>query len=410
MDLGTKTANDLLSRDFSVAIKACDLLINQKDTESFRKLTDASEFIFPFLKEKINKNLLSRVNIDNYKNLFDFMKIYSSDYEDFIVGGLVKFASQELTDDIYEIFENGSVEEKTYCAAYFSCINDEIALDLLNKYAMSDDDDLAQNCARALSVFNDREIYNKSVDVIKNTSPDDFIDNIKYVNFLINYGDKRCLPLLFEYAKASPVSTCILPDLLGLVSYFELINDSEIDTAVKIYLENLDSYPEILSLSTLEEFEILDFIKYIFDNNKSDPLMSLAILKTKTCFDIFVSDEAYKIELSKNEKEYINKIFNLLYSKDDDFYDFHKNNLKNLFSNQDSRIISEVFGVIGDLQLKQYFDSIFSFIQNTNNETLVCEGIKAVKSLNMLDCVNKDDIISKIKNENIKAIILNYFD
>ena len=65
MDLGTKNANDLISKNFEAAKSAAKAVVDTADVETFEKLTQKSEFIFDFIKEKIIKNLCCAVTKEN---------------------------------------------------------------------------------------------------------------------------------------------------------------------------------------------------------------------------------------------------------------------------------------------------------------------------------------------------------
>ena len=138
MDLGNKVLNDLISKDNIASTAAARSIIDSADTISFGKLCEKSEFLFDFIKEKINEKLINAVNSENFENIFKFIKIYNLDFEDFIIKAWLKFANEDLTDRILELFENGTNEEKAYAAGYFCHINDTLALDFLKENAFSD--------------------------------------------------------------------------------------------------------------------------------------------------------------------------------------------------------------------------------------------------------------------------------
>ena len=139
-------------------------LINIPDVDLFKELVDKDDFLFDFIKENVSKRLEKVCNQSNYKNLLEFLKFYSPSYEEFIVSTLAKYATEDLTDTMLEIFVNGNDDEKTYCAKYFSYIQDPQALDLLKKYAYSDNNYLSANCAFTLAKFNNQEIYNDAIE------------------------------------------------------------------------------------------------------------------------------------------------------------------------------------------------------------------------------------------------------
>ena len=94
---------------------ACHL-VNTADVEMFKALVDKDDFLFDFVKQNVSDRIGNALNETNYKNLLSFLKYYSPSYEDVIISTLVKFADEDLTDMMLEIFETGTNDEKTYCA------------------------------------------------------------------------------------------------------------------------------------------------------------------------------------------------------------------------------------------------------------------------------------------------------
>ncbi|MBR6298169.1 MAG: hypothetical protein IKR34_02875, partial [Candidatus Gastranaerophilales bacterium] len=111
---------NITSKDINLSKKTISDLINSSNTDNFKLLVQRADFIFPFLKERISKDFVKLVNKNNIKTLFEFTKVYSPDFEEMIVNSFLKFADENLTDEILELFETGTDEQKAYCASYFS--------------------------------------------------------------------------------------------------------------------------------------------------------------------------------------------------------------------------------------------------------------------------------------------------
>ena len=97
-------------------------VINNSNTELFSLLVEKDDFLFDFVKENVANRLAKYCNSSNYRNLINFLKFYSPSYEEFIVSNLAKYADEDLTDTMLELFDIGTNEEKTYCAKFFSYI------------------------------------------------------------------------------------------------------------------------------------------------------------------------------------------------------------------------------------------------------------------------------------------------
>ena len=114
-------------------------LINNSDVELFAELVEKEDFLFDFVKQNVADRLSKVCNETNYLNLLNFLKYYSPSYEEFIISALVRYADEDLTDKMLEIFENGTDDEKTYCAKFFSLIQDPLAIDLLKQIIKEND-------------------------------------------------------------------------------------------------------------------------------------------------------------------------------------------------------------------------------------------------------------------------------
>ena len=55
MNLGNKTLDNLISKDFNTARSAASYITDNSDAEAFLALVMKSEFLFDFIKEKIFK-------------------------------------------------------------------------------------------------------------------------------------------------------------------------------------------------------------------------------------------------------------------------------------------------------------------------------------------------------------------
>ena len=86
---------NITSKDNSLSEATLKNLIKSANIEDFKFLCDKSDFIFPFLKEKINKNFVKLIEEKELNTVFEFSKVYSSDFEELIVLSWVKFANED---------------------------------------------------------------------------------------------------------------------------------------------------------------------------------------------------------------------------------------------------------------------------------------------------------------------------
>lgn len=227
-------------------------LINIPDINLFEELVKQDDFLFDFVKQNVANRLQNACNKSNYRNLLSLMKVYSPFYEDFIVSTLAKFADEDLTDEILEIFENGTVAEKTYCAKYFSRIKDPLALELLREGAFGENESLAANCAMTLGAFEDKESYTKA---LENLNSEDDFEQFSAISFLISYGDKSALDAIIDAMEKSSMAENIAGEIPYLVDMVTLLNNKR---GLVVLNNIINGLGEILPLSGVFDYNLYE--------------------------------------------------------------------------------------------------------------------------------------------------------
>lgn len=385
-------------------------IVNNCDVEAFSALVEQSDFLFDFIKKNVEKRLLNVVTNYNYKNLLSFLKIYSPDYEDFIVSTLVKFADEDLTDEMLERLENGTDEEKAYCAKYFSRINDTLALDLLRKYSYSEFDSLALNCAEALSEMKDEYSYNLAIEKIKS---DDEFEKLSAVRFLTAYKDKRAMGVIFEAMKTSSMPENIASEIPYLQSFMELLDtDFKTDTilAVNYILNGLGEIILLVQLFNFQLFEVLEKLINFQYREKSGKI-ALVLLNAKAKFEQLTENDEYIFDEDKIIKEEVYEIKNLLNSLSQEFW----NEQTKLFQSElteNSDFIFSALELVQELNLVEVIDKLKTLLnlQNkTKGQTIILKAVEVIKSLGKLSEIDKNAVLEKVSDENIMAIIESLF-
>ncbi len=378
-------------------------IINSCDVEAFSALVDKSDFLFDFIKENVKKRLAKVINKTNCKNLLCFLKIYSYDYEELIISNLVKFADEDLTDDMLNRLENGSGDEKAYAAKYFSRINDSLAIDLLRKYSYSDFDSLALNCAEALSAMKDEESFNTAMEKLK--SNDDF-ERLSAVRFLTAYNDKRALRVLFEAMKKSSMSENIASEIPYLQSFLELLDtDFKDDTLLAVnYIIN--GLGEIVALSQIFDFQLFEVFEKLISGEKNSRISTI-LLNAKQKFEQLTENEEYIFDEDKSIKEEVYEIKKLLNSQPSDFWEAQKKQFLNELR-EDSNYVFSALELVQELGLVEAFDKLKKLL-DSSNQTIILKTVEVMKVLNKLGEVDRDVVLEKISDENIRLIILNCF-
>lgn len=381
-------------------------IINNSDIESFSALVQKGDFIFDFIKKNVEKRLLNAVNATNYRNLFAFLKFYSSDYENFIVSTLVKYADEDLTDKMLELLESGSAAEKAYSAKYFAHINDTLAVEHLRQYSYSDFDPLAQNCAIALSAMKDEYSYNIAVDKL---SADDEFEKLAAIRFLSAFNDNKALGLIFESMKKSPMPENIACEISYMQNFLELLaTDFKNDTILAINY-SINGLGEIISLRQIFNFQLFEVLEKLItlQPEEKSPKIAIVLLNAKLKFDQLTENDEYLFDEDKNTKNEVSEIKNLLYFQAETFWSQQKELLINEIEDSSAFIFS-VLELINELKIYTVIDKLKSLL-NTDNQTITLKTIEVIKSLGKLNEVDAEKVLTKISDSNIKSIIQSLF-
>lgn len=364
-------------------------LVDDCDVELFKELVDNDDFLFDFVKNNVAQRLENAVNQNNYQNLIEFLKYYSQSYEDAIVGSLVKYADEDLTDLMLDKFENGCDNEKAYAAKYFAKIQDPLAYEFLRLNSYSDNEFLAQNCAMTLGAWHDEKSFDEAIEKLQNS--DDF-EKLSAVKFLTAYGDKKAVPKLFEAMKNSTMAENIAGEIPYLVPLYELIkSDYENVLLAIIYITN--ALGEILPLSVVFDFELFEVFEDLI-NNHEDSKMAITLLNAKGKFETLTENDEYLFDEDKNTKNEIFDIKKLLNSaKKKDLEKYVNDELK-----EDSPFVYTALDFATDeLAIRELLKS--------NNQTLILKTAEVLKSLGNFDETARTVALLKVTDINIKAII-----
>lgn len=364
-------------------------LVDDCDVELFKELVDNDDFLFDFVKNNVAQRIENAVNQNNYQNLTEFLKYYSQSYEDAIVGSLVKYADEDLTDLMLDKFENGCDNEKTYAAKYFAKIQDPLAYEFLRLNSYSDNEFLAQNCAMTLGAWHDEKSFDEAIEKLQNT--DDF-EKLSAVKFLTAYGDKKAVPKLFEAMKTSTMAENIAGEIPYLVPLYELIKtDYENALLAIIYITN--ALGEILPLSVVFDFEFFEVFEELI-NNHDDSKVAITLLNARDKFDTLTENDEYLYDEDKNTKNEIFDIKKLLNSaKKKDLEKYINDELR-----EDSPFVFTALDFATDeLAIRELLKS--------NNQTLILKTAEVLKSLGNFDETARTVALLKVTDINIKAII-----
>lgn len=363
-------------------------VINIPDVELFKELIDSEDFLFDFIKQNVANRLAKVCNSSNYLNLLQFLKYYSPSYEDVIISNLVKFSDEDLTDKMLEIFEDGTDDEKTYCAKYFSIVQDSLALDFLKENAYSENSSLSANCATALALFGDTESKNEALVKLKS---DDEFEKLDGVRFLVSYGDKSVIPAIVDVMKTSSFAENIAGDLLYLTDLFSLYKTNKTD-ALFVFNSVINGLGEILGLAQIFDFRLYEFIEMLL-KEQTDSEIAVVLANAKDKFNTLTENDEYLFDETKDVKQEVMDIKQLLSS-------FKVNQ-----SLINAELKSESLFVFTALEFANNESAIRGLLISAN-QTVVLKALEMLKQMNSLTKEDKNLALSSVTSEDIKSVIV----
>ncbi len=344
--------------------------------------------MFDFIKQNVANRLAKVCNSSNYLNLLQFLKYYSPSYEDVIISNLVKFSDEDLTDKMLAIFEDGTDDEKTYCAKYFSIVQDSLALDFLKENAYSENSSLSANCATALALFGDTESKNEALVKLKS---DDEFEKLDGVRFLVSYGDKSVIPAIVDVMKASSFAENIAGDLLYLTDLFSLYKTNKTD-ALFVFNSVINGLGEILGLAQIFDFRLYEFIEMLL-KEQTDSEIAVVLANAKDKFNTLTENDEYLFDETKDVKQEVMDIKQLLSS-------FKVNQ-----SLINAELKSESLFVFTALEFANNESAIRGLLISAN-QTVVLKALEMLKQMNSLTKEDKNLALSSVTSEDIKSVIV----
>ena len=363
-------------------------VINIPDVELFKELIDNEDFLFDFIKQNVANRLAKVCNSSNYLNLLQFLKYYSPSYEDVIISNLVKFSDEDLTDKMLAIFEDGTDDEKTYCAKYFSIVQDSLALDFLKENAYSENSSLSANCATALALFGDTESKNEALVKLKS---DDEFEKLDGVRFLVSYGDKSVIHAIVDVMKNSSFAENIAGDLLYLTDLFSLYKTNKTD-ALFVFNSVINGLGEILGLAQIFDFRLYEFIEMLL-KEQTDSEIAVVLANAKDKFNTLTENDEYLFDETKDVKQEVMDIKQLLSS-------FKVNQ-----SLINAELKSESLFVFTALEFANNESAIRGLLISAN-QTVVLKALEMLKQMNSLTKEDKNLALSSVTSEDIKSVIV----
>ena len=396
MNLNTKNAKNLVSKDKTLSETAAIEILNNCDFESFKVLCENSTYLYDFIIKKIINNLLLATNNSNIKATFEFAKIYNEQIGEYINQCWLKYANEDLTDKILELFEIGTDEQKIYAAKYFEKINDPLSIEYLRKYAFSKNEELSIASAKTLGIFQDNDSRNKALIMLN--SDDEFV-KFDATRFLINYGNINDIPKIIQTLDISAFSSNIAQEILYKYDFNMLKNILNDDEILTIYDEIISAYPEDIGLETVQDFNLAEFAKN-FANKKSSFVVRV-LTDIKNIIELVSKESIYTYDL---DKEHLCSIKALNVQLKDLLIDTDliANEL-----NKSQKRVQRAINTIINLKDKRFNEKITELYSLCENSLIICECARAAKNLNIN--IDKNIGLNKISDKNALELFKSYF-
>lgn len=362
-------------------------MIDTADVDLFEELVKQDDFLFDFVKQNVAQRLQNACNPKNFKNVLQFLKVYSPYYEEFITSVLARFADEDLTDELLEILANGTESEKTYCAKYFAHIQDPLALPYLKEYAFSENENLATNCAQTLGFFGDKGSYDLALEKLH--ASDDF-DKFNGINFLISYGDKNAVDEIITAMKNSSMAENIAGEIPYLMDIFTLL-DKDFTSGLLVLNNIINGLAEILPLSSIFDYDLYGIIEKLSQFSKKSSVATV-LTNAQNKFETLTENDEYLFDEDKNTKNEVYEIKKLL------------NSLKIDPNLIDLELYEESPFVFTALELSQNTEKI-SQLLTSKNQTLVLKSAEILKSLSSWTEEKRTVALEHAVDSNIKSIL-----
>ncbi len=365
-------------------------LVNNPDVDLFAELVSKEDFLFDFVKQNVAQRIANVCDESNYLNLMQFLKFYSPSYEDVIVSTLCKYADENLTDKMLDLFENGTDDEKAYCAKFFSYIQDPLAIQFLKENAYSENAFLSGNCAATLALLGEESSYQEALKKLE--SDDEFI-KLDAVRFLVSYGKVDCVDKIIDTMKSSSMAENMAGDVLYLSDLFNLYNSNKTNA---LFVANtvINGLGEILGLAQVFDFRLYEFFEMLA-NEALNSEISTVFINAIDKFETLTENDEYLFDESKETKQEVLDIKNFLKSVD----------LANMYELLDSELKEDSLFVFTALDFTENEQSVRELL-NSKNTPVVLKSLEILKQLDSITQEDKNIAYESVSDENIRNIIL----
>ena len=372
--------------------QAAKILVNTPDVDLFKKLVKQDEFLFDFIKTNVAKRIRQACNSNNCDNLLKFLEFYSPSYDAMFAEVFLEYGKEKYIPKMIELYKNGTNAQKAYALKFLALLEGSLIQDLIpliRKSAKAEDEFLSNNSIEVLSVNNDEESKNEA---IKNLDSNDEFEQYEAIKFLVTYGAKDALNKIIDVMKKSSLSENIASEIPFLIDLESLL-EQDFDSAVLVLCNIVSAIPEIISPSSVIDYNLLEIFENLYHNSlTSTSALLLRIAKEK--FASLEENEEYLFDCDKNTKDEIAEINRF-------FNEVNVNKLNSLLYDElydGSDFVFFAVDYINDIEeLETLLDS--------SNQTLLLKVLTVLKEKQALNNSHKEQALYHITSSDIKQIV-----
>lgn len=414
MHLPNEWASKITDKNPEVARKAAIHIINNKDMDAWSCLAEHEESMYDFIKEKVAQNLIDAVNENNFNNLFVLMQRYNDWLANIVALAASKFDDININDQMLEYLINGDPDQQAYATRYFVYVDFKPAEKVLIKFLESDNDILKVNAAEALGVKENKNAF--EILINKLNSPDDW-QKMEAAELLSAYNSPEAVKPILKAMINSSLKENMASEAASIVCLADYLNNDNYELKT-LALEAIDSIitgmSEILPLENLityDFYECIDSLLKLAEGNHSifSGKYAQILLRAKAKFDILINNEQYTFDESKETKEEIKHINNILTLRDETFWDDMSYLLLEELESQDFNRKANAITTVAEIGLQFAGEKLINVINNENTpEEILCQATYALEELKFVDAIpDLKKLLLRIDDPNRSAIILN---
>lgn len=414
MRLPNDWASKITDKNPDVAQKAALHIINNKDMDAWSCLGEHEELMFDFLKEKVAQKLIDAVNIENLENLFTLMQRYNDWLSDIVALSASKFDDPEVNDRMLEILINGDPDQKSYAARYFTFVEFEPATTVLIKCLNDNNETLKTNAAEALGTHENEKALNILLDKL---NVDDDFQKVEAAELLSAYGDERAVKPILKAMINSRMKENLAGEAASIACLADYLEGEDYELK-NLSLEAIDSIvaglPEVLPLSNLLVYRFYECIEALLklsegEYNHFTGKYAQILLRAKNKFDLLKNNDQYTFDETKEIKEEIEHINNMLKLRDDTFWGDMAYLLIEELDSQDFYRKINAITTVSEVGLKFAGENLVNIIKNESTQELIqCQAVYAIQDLEYTDALPElKKLLIRIGDPNMSAIIDN---